>query len=162
MTGPGRPVTGTALTTALADGNGEELIYQYERLGGGETMNVGGSPPLEFRPGDLAPGASYRWRARVDDIADRASSRYTISLSGAQRRRLRKGTDIGTTTARMTRTGVRWTDLLSQLEQSAFFADEVAIEIGDESPRQDGIAYRRLLGELSVELGGPLHPRHLG
>ncbi|GGN91927.1 hypothetical protein GCM10010112_78590 [Actinoplanes lobatus] len=207
VTGPGRPVTGTALTKALANGDGAELVYEYEHLGGGETMVRGGASALEFRPGDLAPGASYRWRARVDDPADRDSSEfvyrspeaeerrwspwceftvsadavdyrelgdvslealtelglrpdrpYTISLSGAQRRLLRKGTDIGTTTARMTRTGLRWTDLLTQLDRSAFFADELALEIGDESPRQDGIAYRRLLSELSVKLGGPRHP----
>ncbi|GAA0454630.1 hypothetical protein Aca07nite_69100 [Actinoplanes capillaceus] len=211
VTGPGRPVTGTALTEVLADGDGAELVYEYQQLGGSETIGARRLSALEFRPGDLAPGASYRWRARGDDIADRDSSRflylspeaeerqwspwceftvsadavdyrelgdvslealtelrlrpdrsYTISLSGSQRRLLRKGTDIGTVTARMTRTGPQWTDLLSQLARSAFFADELAIEIGEESPRQDGIAYRRLVGELSVKLGGPRHPRHLG
>ncbi|MBO3740174.1 hypothetical protein [Actinoplanes flavus] len=210
VTGPGRPVIGTALTKVLADGHGAEIIYEYERLGGDETTNARALLGLEFRPGDLAPGSSYRWRARVDDPAEldsgqllyrspedeerrwspwceftvsadavdyrklgdvslealtelrlRPDRSYTISLSRDQQRSLRKGTDIGGTTARMTRTGPRWTDLIIQLQQSAFFADELAIEIGEEAPRRDGVAYRRLASELSVKLGGPPHP-HVG
>lgn len=70
VTGPGRPVAGTALTTAsAATGSGEPIRYDYQQLDGGETVSVSGSPVLEFGPGDLAPGGTYRWRARVDQSA---------------------------------------------------------------------------------------------
>ena len=157
-----------------------------------------GSPVRECHPGDLAPGAGYRWRARVDDSAtysglddERSWSRwcefavsanavdyrqlghvrlealtrlgvrpdrtYTVTLSGRQQRLLRAGTDVGRTGARMTLAGPRWTDLLLQLTESAFIADEVAAE--SDSPATDGTAYRTLLDAISVKLGGPRHLR---
>jgi hypothetical protein len=73
VTGPGRPVVGTALTTARATSS-EPLIYEYRQLHDGETFSVFGAEALEFDPGDLAPGESYRWRARVDDTAEAAGS----------------------------------------------------------------------------------------
>ncbi|MEV8509647.1 hypothetical protein AB0368_33135 [Actinoplanes sp. NPDC051475] len=67
VTGPGRPVVDTTLISVSATaGAGEAILYQYQRLDGGETINTSGSQVLEFSPGDLAPGGSYRWRAGVD------------------------------------------------------------------------------------------------
>jgi hypothetical protein len=210
VTGSGRPVIGTTLTTMRATAApGEEVIYEYQPLDGGETIGSSGSGVLQFRPGDLAPGGSYRWRARVDDTADRAANRavfsspdddergwspwceftvaadavdyrplgdvslealnelrlrpdrqYAVTLSSRQQRLLRDGTDVGRTSARMTLTGPRWTDLLTQLTESAFNADEVAAEADEEdSAPPDGTAYRKLVDAISVKLGGPRHPR---
>ncbi|WP_157437141.1 hypothetical protein [Actinoplanes subtropicus] len=76
VTGPGRPVVRTALTSVSAKATaGEAVIYQYQRLDGSGTTGSSGSPVLEFGPGDLAPGGSYRWRARVDDLAELAGGR---------------------------------------------------------------------------------------
>jgi hypothetical protein len=73
VTGPERPVVGTTLTTVRATSRpGEEIIYEYQPLDGSELAGSSGSPGLEFGPGDLAPGESYRWRARVDDTANQA------------------------------------------------------------------------------------------
>jgi hypothetical protein len=71
VTGPGRPVVDTALISVSATARpGEAIIYEYQPLDAGETTNSSGSEVLEFSPGDLAPGGSYRWRARVDDTAE--------------------------------------------------------------------------------------------
>jgi hypothetical protein len=208
VTGPGRPVVGTVLTTASATARrGDALLYEFQQLDGGETVNTSGSLDLEFGPGDLAPGVSYRWRARVDDIALqshatgpvrsldedemgwspwceftvsadavdyrelgdvslealnelglRPDRKYPVTLSRRQQRLLREATDVGRTSARMTLTGPRWTDLLVQLSEEAFIADEVAAELaGEDSPPPDGTAYRRLMDAISVKLGGPAH-----
>nr|WP_221374854.1 hypothetical protein [Actinoplanes polyasparticus] len=208
-TGSGRPVVGTTLTTARATAApGEEIIYEYQPLDGSETVGSSGSGVLEFGPGDLAPGGSYRWRARVDDTADQAldnaisrspdddelgwspwceftvaadavdyrplgdvslealnelrlrpDRRYAVTLSGRQQRLLRTATDVGRTSARMTLTGPRWTDLLVQLTESAFIANEVAAEADKEnSAPPDGTAHRNLVDAISIELGGPQHP----
>lgn len=70
VTGAGRPVAASTLTSVTATtASGEAVVYQRQRLDGSETVNSSGSPVLEFRPGDLAPGGIYRWRARVDDGA---------------------------------------------------------------------------------------------
>ncbi|MBG0569303.1 hypothetical protein [Actinoplanes aureus] len=67
ITGPGRPVIGTALATARATaGEGETLIYEHGPLDGSETISSSGSAVHEFGLGDLVPGGNYRWRARVD------------------------------------------------------------------------------------------------
>ncbi len=80
ITGSARPVVGTALTTVRAtSGPGEEIIYEYQPLDGSDTIGSSGSEVLEFSPGDLAPGESYRWRARVDDTADQDPSRAIFS-----------------------------------------------------------------------------------
>jgi hypothetical protein len=196
-------VVGTTLTSVAATAKpGEAIIYERQRLDGNESVGSSGSLVLEFGPGDLAPGGSYRWRARVDDTADpalfaspdddelgwsawceftvsadavdyrelgdvslealnelglRPDRKYAVSLSGRQQRLLRAGTDVGRTSARMTLTGPSWTDLLVQLTESAFIADETAAE-GD-SPPVDGSAYRTLVDAISVKLGGPHHPR---
>ncbi len=199
VTGPDRPVAGTTLTAVSATaGPGEQIVYEHQQLPAGETIISSGSPVLEFAPGDLAPGAGYRWRARVDDrdsftwadhgqgwsrwceftvsanavdyrelggvslealteLGLRPDRTYAVTLSGRQQRLLRAGTDIGRTGARMTLTGPRWTDLLLQLTESAFIADEVAAE--SDSPTTEGTAYRALVDAISVELGGPRHPR---
>ncbi|MEV4702410.1 hypothetical protein [Actinoplanes sp. NPDC049316] len=207
VAGPGRPVVGTTLTTVWATSGPGEIIYEYQPLDGSETIDSSGSRVLEFGPGDLAPGGSYRWRARVDDTADRASGQatfypddeqawspwceftvaadavdyrplgdvslealnelglrpdrqYALSLSSRQQRLLREGTDVGRTSARMTLTGPRWADLLIQLTESAFLADEVAAEADEEdSAPPDGTVYRELVDVLSIELGGPRHPK---
>ncbi|WP_246607686.1 hypothetical protein [Paractinoplanes toevensis] len=210
VNGAGRPVTGTTLTSVSATAtSGEAVIYERQRLDGSESVDSSGSPVLEFGPGDLAPGGSYRWRARVDDTAELAGSTawpsrldddeigwspwceftvsadavdyrglgevsldalqelglrpdrtYTISLSGHQQRLLRAGSDAVPTRARMTLTGLRWTDLLVQLTESAFIADETAAEAGeDDPPSSDGTAYRTLVDVISVKLGGPRHPQ---
>jgi hypothetical protein len=209
VTGAARPVTGTTLTSVSATAaSGEALTYEWQRLGGSDTVGSSGSPVLAFGPGDLAPGAGYRWRARVDDTAEVAGSviastrlddklgwspwceftvspdaidyrslgdvsldalqelglrpdrTYTVSLSGHQQRLLREASNIGRTHARMTLTGPRWTDLLVQLTESAFLADETAAEAdADDPPPPDGAAYRALVDAISVKLGGPPHPR---
>jgi hypothetical protein len=210
VTGSGRPVVGTALTAVQATtAQGEEILYEYQQINRGETVVSSGSEVLEFNPGDLAPGRSYRWRARVDDRAEqggdttvyrspdddeqgwspwceftvatdavdyrklgdvslealnelglRPDRKYTVSLSSRQQRLLRAGTDVGRTRARMTLTGPRWTDLLIQLNESAFIAEEVAAE-ADEDDRTvpSGKSERTLVGVISVQLGGPRHPR---
>lgn len=205
VTGAGRSVFDTTLTTARATaGSGKTIIYEYEPLDGGDTIIASGFEVLEFGPGDLAPGKSYRWRARVDDTADQAAftspdedelgwshwceftvaadavdygqlgdvslealkalglrpdRRYAVSLSSTQQRLLRDGTDVGRTSAQMTLTGPRWTDLLSQLASSASIADDVAAEADDDnSAPADGTAYRKLLDAISIKLGGPAHP----
>lgn len=208
VTGPGRPVLRTTLTTVRATSPGGELIYEYQRMDGSRAVTAPGSSTLEFAPGELTPGTSYRWRARVDDTAERARDTtlfrdpddgemgwspwcefavspdaadygrlgdvslealqelglrpdraYPVSLSGRQQRLLRTGTDIGRTRARMTLTGPRWADLLVQLTESAFIADEVAAETdGGGSPSPDGNAYRALVDAISGKLGGPAHP----
>jgi len=206
VTGPGRPVVDTTLTSVSAKATaGRPLIYEYQRLDGTETIGSSGSSLLQFGPGDLAPGGSYRWRARVDDIAERGSNRtlfaspddeprwspwceftvsadavdyrglgdvslealnelglrpdrtYTVSLSKRQQRLLRAGTDIGRTGDRMTLTGLRWTELLIQLTESASIADDAAEE--DDPSVPDGSADRGLVEAISVKLGGPHHPR---
>ncbi|MGK5678154.1 hypothetical protein [Actinoplanes sp. URMC 104] len=199
VTGPGRPVVGTTLTKVSAKARpGERIVYELQPLDGSETLGSDGSPVLEFGPGDLAPGGSYRWRARVDDTADpsvvsddevwsrwceftvsadavdytglgdvslealtelglRPDRTYTIRLSARQQRLLRAGTNIARTGARMTLTGPRWTDLLVQLTESAYVADEVAADT--DSSSSDAPAYRALVDALSVKLGGPRHPR---
>ena len=210
VTGPERPLVGTTLTTVWATtGLGEEIIYEYQPFDGSETIGSSGSEGLEFGPGDLAPGGSYRWRARVDDTADQASSpaisrspdddeqgwspwceftvaadavdyrplgdvslealnelgvrpdrKYAVSLASRQQRLLREGTDVRRTSARMTLTGPRWTDLLIQLTESAFIADEVAADAdGEDSAAPDGAAYRKLIDAISIKLGGPRHPK---
>ncbi|MCU7726553.1 hypothetical protein ODJ79_22715 [Actinoplanes sp. KI2] len=209
VTGPGRPVTATALTSASATAPGEEIWYEWQPLGGVDSDTTGtGGPVLEFRPGDLAPGHSYRWRARVLDTGEerddsdtpwsmadyergwspwceftvsaaavdytgmgdvslealtelglRPDRTYTVSLSGRQQRLLRAGTDVGRTGARMTLTGPRWTDLLVQLSQSAVFLAENIDGDEDFTTPPESIAYRKLVDTISVELGGPRHPR---
>lgn len=78
-TGSERPMVATTLTTVRATSRpGEEIIYEYQPLDGSEAIGSSGSEVLEFGPGDLAPGGSYRWRARVDDTADQAPSRATF------------------------------------------------------------------------------------
>lgn len=73
ITGLGRPVVGTALTAVRATSStGEAITYDYQRLGGYTVNSASGTADLEFGPGDLAPGATYRWRARVDDFAEPA------------------------------------------------------------------------------------------
>ncbi|GIE92184.1 hypothetical protein [Actinoplanes regularis] len=75
VTGPGRPVAGTTLTSALATSSQDEaIIYEFQPLDGGEAVGTSGSAALEFVPGDLMPGGSYRWRARVDDIAEHVNT----------------------------------------------------------------------------------------
>jgi hypothetical protein len=209
VTGAGRPVAGTTLTSVSATASpGDALDYEYQRFDGGETVGSSGSPVLEFGPGDLAPGASYRWRARIDDTADetgdatlyrspddervwsrwceftvaadaidyrglgdvsldalneigvRPDRTYAVRLSGRQQRLLRAGTDVGRTGDRMVLTGPRWTDLLLQLTESAAIADEVAAETDDGDPSaSDGARYRALVDAISIQLGGPGHPR---
>ncbi|MFF5082820.1 hypothetical protein ACFY36_37755 [Actinoplanes sp. NPDC000266] len=67
--GPARPVVETTLTAVSATAAaGEGIAYEYGALGGADTIGASGSPDLEFGPGDLAPGRSYRWRARVDTL----------------------------------------------------------------------------------------------
>lgn len=208
VTGAGRPVAGTTLTSVSATaGPGEAIIYQYQQLGG-ETTNASGMEVLEFDPGDLAPGGSYRWRARTDDSEERAGDgtsfsvpddeqgwsswceftvaadaidyrglgdvslealnelglrpdrTYAIRLTAGQQRLLRAGTNVARTHTRMTLTGPGWTDLLLQLTESAFIADEVAAETDEDDPTApDGTAYRTLVDAISVKLGGPRHPR---
>jgi hypothetical protein len=71
VTGPGRPVVGTTLTSVSATaGADDRIIVDYQPLGGPETIATPGSAVLEFGPGDLLPGGTYRWRARVDDSAE--------------------------------------------------------------------------------------------
>lgn len=206
VTGPARPVVGTTLTTVRATGApAEEIIYEYQPLNGGEPVRTSGSVGLAFLPGDLAPGESYRWRAKMDDTADQAGfrspdddeqgwsswceftvaadavdyrplgdvslealtelglrpdRRYTVTLTSRQQRLLREGTDVRRTSARMRLTGPAWTDLLLQLTESAFIAEEVAAEADeDASPPPDGTAYRKLVDTISTDLGGPRHPR---
>jgi hypothetical protein len=72
VTGPGRPVVETALL-AVHDGlawPGNEIVYEYGPLDSSRTVAMFGSRTLDFGPGQLAPGASYRWRARFDDPAE--------------------------------------------------------------------------------------------
>ncbi|MDI6103636.1 hypothetical protein QLQ12_33990 [Actinoplanes sp. NEAU-A12] len=57
----------------------------------------------------------------------------------------------------MTLSGDRWTDLLVQLTESAYFEDEVAVETGD-AP-QNSADCRSLVDTISAKLGGPDHPR---
>lgn len=209
VAGPGRPVVDTTLTSVSATaGPGEAITYQYQQLDGGQPINTSGTEVLEFGPGELAPGGSYRWRARVNDTAERARNpisfsvpddeqgwsswceftvspdaidyrglgdvslealneiglrpdrRYAVDLTGRQQRLLRAGTDVGRTHARMTLTGPRWTDLLLQLAESAFIADEVAAEADEDDPTApDGAPYRTLVDAISVKLGGPHHPQ---
>jgi hypothetical protein len=210
VTGSGRSVVGTALTTVQATtAQGEEIMYEYQQLNRGETVASSGSEVLEFNPGDLAPGGSYRWRARVDDRAEQAADttlyrspdddeqgwspwceftvaanavdyrklgdvslealnelglrpdrKYTVSLSSRQQRLLRASTDVGRTRARLTLSGPRWTDLLIQLNGSAFIAEEVAAESDEDDPTAPGgKSERTLVDVISVQLGGPRHPR---
>ncbi|OJF10412.1 hypothetical protein BG844_32290 [Couchioplanes caeruleus subsp. caeruleus] len=208
VAGPGRPMVDTTLTSVSATaGPGEAITYQYQQLHGGEPINASGMEVLEFDPGELAPGESYRWRARADDRQEQARNpisfnapddeqgwspwceftvspdaidyrglgdvslealnelglrpdrAYTIRLTGRQQRLLRAGTNVGRTHARMTLTGPRWTDLLLQLTESAFIADEVAAEADEDHPAPDGTAYRTLVDAISVKLGGPHHPQ---
>ncbi|MEU7906903.1 hypothetical protein [Actinoplanes sp. NPDC049118] len=213
VTGPGRPVVDTTLTSVLATaGPGEAIIYQYQQLDGGEPINVSSeTETLSFEPGYLTPGGSYRWRARVDDTEEQARDpisfgvpddeqgwspwceftvaadaidyrglgdvrlealnelglrpdrTYTITLTGRQQRLLRAGTNVGRTHTRMTLTGPRWTDLLLQLTESAFIADEVAAETDEDDPTApDSTPYRKLVDAISVKLGGPHHPQFGG
>jgi hypothetical protein len=209
VTGPARPVVGTTLTSVSATaGQGEAIAYEYQRLDRDETIGSFGSEVLEFGPGDLAPGGSYRWRARVDteerlrnpasfsspdddeqgwsswcefavsadavdyrglgdvslqalnELGVRPDRPYPVSLTGRQQRLLRAGTNVGRTSARMTLTGHRWTDLLLQLTESAFIADEVAAEADEYDPSPlDGTAYRTLVNAISIKLGGPRRPK---
>ncbi len=70
VTGPGRPVVDTVLTSVSATtGLHEAIAYKYQPLSGGDAVLSSGSTVLEFLPGDLAPGGSYRWRARIDDVS---------------------------------------------------------------------------------------------
>lgn len=67
VTGAARPVIDTTLPTArTTTSSGAELTYQFQELGGGDLNMVGQATDLTFLPGDLAPGTSYHWRARVD------------------------------------------------------------------------------------------------
>ncbi|MEU8657822.1 hypothetical protein [Actinoplanes philippinensis] len=205
VTGPGRPVVNTALTSVSATNPGTgAIIYEHQALGDGKSVNFGANGALEFGPGELTPGSSYRWRARteyprteatallrrpVDDegawspwcefnvsadavdysglgdvslealteLGLRPDRTYSVHLSSRQQRLLRAGTDISRTRARMTLSGVRWTDLLVQLTGSAYFEDEVAAETGD-TP-QNSADYRMLVDTISAQLGGPHHPR---
>ncbi|GAA4966204.1 hypothetical protein GCM10025331_68380 [Actinoplanes utahensis] len=203
VTGPGRPVVGTTLTSVSVTAEaGLRIIYDYQRLGDGGAGHFRGFGALEFLPGDLAPGRGYRWRARgvypttdpsavlrspddeqgwspwcefsvsadavdyrglgdvsveaLTEVGVRPDRTYTVHLTAAQQRDLRAWTDLGPARDRMTLTGVRLTDLLMQLAQSAWIEEETAREDG-ESPRVS--AYRTLLDAISVELGGPAHPR---
>ncbi|MEV8509343.1 hypothetical protein AB0368_31550 [Actinoplanes sp. NPDC051475] len=80
VAGTGRPVVGTTLTSVSATaGPGEAITYQYQQLDGSETINTSGTEILEFGPGDLAPGRSYRWRARADDTQERARNPLSFS-----------------------------------------------------------------------------------
>ncbi|XVV14903.1 hypothetical protein ACQP2X_11380 [Actinoplanes sp. CA-131856] len=93
VSGPARPVFGTALATVTATAApGEAIAYEYETLNGGDTTGASGSPGLEFGPGDLAPGATYRWRARIDtiDSADAWSRwcEFTVSPAAVDYRQL--------------------------------------------------------------------------
>ncbi|MEU8609577.1 hypothetical protein AB0C29_16400 [Actinoplanes sp. NPDC048791] len=72
VTGPGRPVFETTLLD-VRDGlawPGNQIVYEYGPLDGSRTGAMFGSRSLEFGPGELAPGASYRWRARFDPAAE--------------------------------------------------------------------------------------------
>jgi hypothetical protein len=70
VTGPDRPVIGTThFRVSATAGPGEELVYEHGPLDSGDLVDSSGSPVLEFGPGDLAPGVTYHWRARVDDPA---------------------------------------------------------------------------------------------
>lgn len=206
VTGPGRPVVDTTLSSVSATaGPGIEIIvYEHQALGDVEAVSSSGTGALEFGPGELAPGGSYRWRARAEygttdetallqspnedehawspwceftvsaDAVDyrglgdvslealtelglRPDRTYAVRLSSRQQRLLRAGTDIGGTKARMTLTGVRWTDLLVQLIESAYFEDEVALDTGEAARNSAG--YRTLVDAISAELGGPHHPK---
>jgi hypothetical protein len=109
---------------------------------------------IDYRPlGDVSLQA-------LNELGRRPDLHYSVGLSSRQRRLLRDGTDVGRASARMTLTGPRWTDLLIQLTESAFIADEVAAEEEEEdSAPPDGTAYRRLIEAISIKLGGPRHPK---
>ncbi|WP_433797352.1 hypothetical protein [Actinoplanes sp. CA-252034] len=67
VTGPGRPVVDTALTSVSATNlRTGIIIYEHQALGDGEAVDSGSSGALEFGPGELTPGSSYRWRARAE------------------------------------------------------------------------------------------------
>ena len=188
VTGPERPLVDTTLTTARATtGSARPIAYQYQQLDGVDTIGVSGGEILEFTPGALAPGGSYRWRARADergwspwceftvapDAADysglghvsleslhdlevRPDRTYPVRLSSRQQRLLRAGTDVGRVGARITLTGPRWADLLAQLTDTAFIAEQVAAEYGPDDPAPpDGTAYRTLVDVISARLGRP-------
>lgn len=210
VTGPGRPTVGTTLTSVSAmAGPGEDIDYEYQLLDSNEFSGSSGSEVLEFTPGDLAPGGTYRWRARFMDIAEqdrysvgyrspdddgqgwspwcefsvsanavdyrglgnvspealdelglRPDRRYAVSLTRRQQRLLRAGTNVGRTNARMTLTGPRWTELLVQLFESAYLAEEAAAEADeDDLSPPESAAYRALVGTISVKLGGPHDPK---
>ena len=96
----------------------------------------------------------------LNELGLRPDRPYPVSLTGRQQRLLRAGTNVGRTSARMTLTGPRWTDLLLQLTESAFIADEVAAEADEDGPSPlDGTAYRTLVNAISVKLGGPRRPK---
>jgi hypothetical protein len=71
VTGPDRPVVATAtpvLTAAFAGVPVTQPLFEYAELGDPfPTMTGSESAVLDFEPGDLAPGASYRWRVRGAD-----------------------------------------------------------------------------------------------
>jgi hypothetical protein len=96
VTGAGRPVAGTALTTVSATAKpGDALTYERQQLDGSDDVSSSGSPVLEFGPGDLAPGVSYRWRARVfsenpddDEQAWSPWCEFTVSPAAIDYRKL--------------------------------------------------------------------------
>lgn len=209
VTGPGRPVVATTLLSVSATARpGEDIVYEYQPLDDSRTIDASGSTVLAFAPGDLAPGRSYRWRARavdtvrqdhdqaalrspddqqnwsawcefsvsakaldyrglgnvspemLNELGLRPDRRYTISLTRRQQRLLRAGTNVGRTNDRMTLTGPRWTELLTQLSGSASIAAEVAADGGEDTPSQpDSTAYHTLMDAISIKLGGPDHPK---
>jgi hypothetical protein len=81
VTGAGRPVVETTLLD-VRDGlawPGDELVYEFGPLDGSRTVAKFGYRSLDFGPGELAPGTSYRWRARFDDPAERDRDRAALT-----------------------------------------------------------------------------------
>ena len=96
----------------------------------------------------------------LNELGLRPDRRYTISLTRRQQRLLRAGTNVGRTNDRMTMTGPRWTELLTQLSGSASIAAEVSADGGEDTPSQpDSTAYHALMDAISIKLGGPPHPK---
>jgi hypothetical protein len=67
VSGPDRPVvaTTTPVLSAVFAGAPAAPTFEYQRIGDTEsTFASSESTTLDFAPGELAPGVSYRWRVR--------------------------------------------------------------------------------------------------
>ncbi len=66
--GPDRPVVATAtpvLSAAFTGAPPVEPTFEYQQIGEAASISAStGSATFDFPPGELTPGASYRWRIR--------------------------------------------------------------------------------------------------